>query len=97
MEFLNKLDEVYCRESKWTLENAFPMIRIHAIHAVFAYSKENFTVAFAHLAEIEARRSTIKGLGGRGEFGHKIPCHINTFIKCRTRSWGPGYIVGYII
>ena len=31
MEFLNKMDEVYCRESKWTLENAFPMIRIHAI------------------------------------------------------------------
>lgn len=85
MESLNKLDEVYCREAKWTLENAFPMIRIHAIHAVFTYSKENFTDAFAYLAEIEDCRSTIKGLG-RGEFGHMIPRHIDTFIKLKRKE-----------
>ena len=85
MESLNKLDEVYCREAKWTLENAFPMIRIHAIHAVFTYSKENFTDAFAYLAEIEDCRSTIKGLG-RGEFGQMIPRHIDTFIKLKRKE-----------
>ena len=85
MECLNKLDKVYCRESKWTLENAFPMIRVHAIHAVFTYSKENFMVAFAHLAEIEARRNTIKGLG-KGKFGPMIPCHINMFIKQKRQE-----------
>ena len=85
MESLNKLNEVYGREAKLTLENAFPMIRIHAIHAVFAYSKENFTAAFERLAEIEARRSTIKGLG-RGEFGPVIPCHINMFIKQKRKE-----------
>jgi len=85
MESLNKLDEVYCREAKWTLENAFPMIRIHAIHAVFTYSKENFTDAFAYLAEIEDCRSTIKGLG-RGEFGHMIPRRIDTFIKLKRKE-----------
>ena len=85
MESLNKLDKVYCREAKWTLENAFPMIRIHAIHAVFTYSKENFTDAFGYLAEIKDCRSTIKGLG-RGEFGQMIPRHIDTFIKLKHKE-----------
>jgi hypothetical protein len=60
------------------------MVRIHATHAVFTYSKKKITDALEHLTVIKASCSTIKGLG-RGKYGPMIPCHIHAFIK-QTRK-----------